>query len=159
MNKKLADGQKIPKWDPPADVEVYVRKSLYHAGNVSLVLDPKSGLISPQYHVIFYDTFITVTFIRSGHEPPNWNYLATSCTTCIDSSDLEPALDIFDDIETTSNPDVRLYGFGVPVTEKRTPESNDASPLGENNPRFLKINPRILDNTLLLGEIISTSFF
>jgi hypothetical protein len=57
-------GKKIPKWMPRARVGIYVRKSLRHARSVSLVLNPSTGLVSPQYHCKYDDTFETVRGIR-----------------------------------------------------------------------------------------------
>ena len=61
-----------PKWDPRARAGVYLGHSPSHAGNVSMVLNLKTGHVSPQYHLIFDDDFSTVAYILSGEEPPNW---------------------------------------------------------------------------------------
>ena len=44
---------KIPKWEPRSRIGIYVGQSPCHAGNVALVLNPKTGHVSPQYHVFF----------------------------------------------------------------------------------------------------------
>ncbi|KAL7464723.1 hypothetical protein ACHAXS_005078 [Conticribra weissflogii] len=49
----------IPKWEPRARLGIYVGRSQHHAGNVALVLNPKTGLVSPQFHVVFDDDFTT----------------------------------------------------------------------------------------------------
>ena len=46
-----------------------------HAGSVALVLNPKTGLVSPQFHVVFDDDFSTVPSLRSGSVPDNWHQL------------------------------------------------------------------------------------
>ena len=46
-----------------------------HAGSVALVLNPKTGLVSPQYHVVFDDDFSTVPNLRAGSMPENWKIL------------------------------------------------------------------------------------
>ncbi len=51
---------------------IYVGRSQHHAGNVALVLNPKTGLVSPQFHVVFDDDFTTVPHLRKGTVPPNW---------------------------------------------------------------------------------------
>ena len=50
----------VPKWEPWARLGVYLGRSPAHVGNVALVLNPKTGLVSPQFHVVFDDGFTTV---------------------------------------------------------------------------------------------------
>ncbi|KAL7464587.1 hypothetical protein ACHAXS_004925 [Conticribra weissflogii] len=61
-----------PKWEPRACLGIYFGRSPHHAGNVALVLNPKTGLVSPQFHVVFNDEFSTVPHLRKGTVPPNW---------------------------------------------------------------------------------------
>ena len=70
-----AGGPGPPKWDPRCRLGIYVGHSPSHAGSVALVLNPKSGLISPQFHVVFDDNFSTVPHLRSGTVPDNWKQL------------------------------------------------------------------------------------
>eukprot|EP00957_Ditylum_brightwellii_P059833 4541964-Ditylum_brightwellii.AAC.1 len=53
LDSRLQSGQGIgpPKWDPRAQAGVYLGHSPVHAGNVALVLNLKTGHVSPQYHV------------------------------------------------------------------------------------------------------------
>ena len=37
-----------PKWDPRTRLGIYVGRSPYHAGSVALVLNPRTGYVSPQ---------------------------------------------------------------------------------------------------------------
>ena len=60
-----------PKWDPRARVGIYLGQSPYHAGNVTLVLNPRTGHVSPQYHMVFDDDFNTVPHMLAGTVPPN----------------------------------------------------------------------------------------
>ena len=76
LHKRLQGGVGgIPKWNPRSNAGVYLGHSPDHAGNVALVLSLSTGLVSPQYHVIFDDSFSTVPFIRSKEEPSNWESL------------------------------------------------------------------------------------
>ena len=70
-----AGGPGVPKWEPRARLGIYVGHSPYHAGSVALVLNPKTGLVSPQFHVVFDDDFSTVPHLRSGTVPENWSEL------------------------------------------------------------------------------------
>ena len=60
-----------PKWDPRSRTGIYLGHSPCHAGSVSLGLNLTRGLVSPQYHVFFYDKFTTVLYLESIDEPPN----------------------------------------------------------------------------------------
>ena len=50
----------VPKWGPCARLGIYVGHSSARAGNVALVLNSKTRLVSPQFHVVFDDDFTTV---------------------------------------------------------------------------------------------------
>ena len=55
LQSALAAGKSIPKWDARARVGVYLGPSPRNARSVALVLNLSTGLVSPQYHVIFDD--------------------------------------------------------------------------------------------------------
>ena len=64
-----------PKWEPRSRIGVYLGHSPFHAGSVALVFNPKTGWVSPQYHVVFNDTFSTVPYMDTGMVPPHWEDL------------------------------------------------------------------------------------
>ena len=64
-----------PKWKPRSRIGVYLGHSPFHTGNVSLVWNPTTGRVSPQYHVVFDDNFTTVPYMEAGTLPPNWQEL------------------------------------------------------------------------------------
>ena len=68
----------VPKWEPRGRLGIYVGRSPAHASNVALVLNPKTGLVSPQYHVVFDDDFTTVPHLRKGTVPENWAKLVAN---------------------------------------------------------------------------------
>ncbi len=73
LDSRLQSNPKaIPKWEPRSRLGIYVGRSPHHAGNVSLVLNPITGLVSPQFHVVFDDDFTTVPHLRKGTVPHNW---------------------------------------------------------------------------------------
>ena len=41
-----------------------------------MVLNPKTGHVSPQYHIVVDNDFTTVPYMISGDMPPNWSELA-----------------------------------------------------------------------------------
>ena len=68
-------GGRPPKWDPRARLGIYIGHSPSHAGSVVFVLNPRTGLVSPQYHVVIDDDFSTVPSLRAGTVPSNWKDL------------------------------------------------------------------------------------
>lgn len=60
LQNDLQSGKKIGKWMPRARIGIYLCKSPRHARSVSLILNPRTGMVSPQYHMKFDDTFGTV---------------------------------------------------------------------------------------------------
>ena len=83
LESKLQSNPKgIPKWDPRARLGIYLGHSPVHAGSVALVLNPASGHVSPQYHVVFDDKFSTVPHMRDSSIPPNWEDLVTNSSYC-----------------------------------------------------------------------------
>ena len=74
-SKLQSGGGSIPKWNPRARAGVYLGHSPCHAGSVALVLNPKTLIVSPQYHIVFDDEFSTVPFMRDGNIPSHWRDL------------------------------------------------------------------------------------
>ena len=76
MDAKLQGGiGGLPKWDPRSRLGIFVGHSPGHASVVALVLNPRTGLVSPQYHVVFDDTFSTISHLKNEAAPSNWQYL------------------------------------------------------------------------------------
>ena len=73
----------VPKWEPRSRLGIYVGHSPSHAGSVALVLNPKPGLVSPQYHVIYDDQFTTVPHMRNLSVPPNWAQLVRNSSELV----------------------------------------------------------------------------
>ena len=60
LDKRTADGIKIPKWAPRSNRYIYMGVSDKHSSTVPLVLNPESGVISPQFHVVVDEWFATI---------------------------------------------------------------------------------------------------
>jgi hypothetical protein len=76
LDHRLQSGSKmIPKWEPRSRMGIYVGRSPSHASNVGLILNPRTGHVSPQFHVIYDDDFTTVKYLRTGTVPPHWSDL------------------------------------------------------------------------------------
>ena len=57
LQEALQGGNSIPKWNERSRVGIYLGHSSQHAQNVSLILNPKTGYISPQFHCVYDDQF------------------------------------------------------------------------------------------------------
>ena len=62
---------------------IYVGHSPAHSGSVELVLNPKTGLVSPQYHVVYDDQFSTVHHMCDLKVPPNWPQLVKNSSELV----------------------------------------------------------------------------
>jgi hypothetical protein len=51
---------------------IYVGRSPSHAANVSIILNPRTGHISPQFHVVYNDDFMMVQSLHTATVPPHW---------------------------------------------------------------------------------------
>eukprot|EP00957_Ditylum_brightwellii_P072891 5539529-Ditylum_brightwellii.AAC.1 len=71
-NLQTGHGIGPSKWNPRSRTGVYLGHSPVHTGNVALVLNLQTGHVSPQYHVVFDDKFLTVPYLQSPEIPPNW---------------------------------------------------------------------------------------
>lgn len=78
-----ATGGKVPKWEPKARLGIYLGISDLHTSCVALVINPFTGLVSPQYHVWYDNTFETACQPPSNLEAVStWKALAGLVTTC-----------------------------------------------------------------------------
>ena len=73
----------FPEWEPQARIGIYVCHFPAHAVSVALVLNPKTGLVSPQYHVVYDDQFSTVHHMRDLTVPPNWAQLVQNSSELV----------------------------------------------------------------------------
>jgi len=86
-----------PKWNPRSSLRIFVGFSPHHARNVAMVLNPFTGLVSPQYHIVFDDHFQTLKALRGTSVPDSWTNLCKLNSTLLQDVDpvfQNPALDI-----------------------------------------------------------------
>ena len=88
-SKVQTSSKGLPKWEPRARIGVYLGRSPAHVGNVALVLNPSSGHVSPQFHVVFDDDFRLIPALRSNAVPPNWADLVTKSSEATSSPDID----------------------------------------------------------------------
>ena len=77
LHSDLASGKKIRHWEPRSRLGINLGRSPRHARNVNLVLNPSTGLVSPQFHVSCDDFFESVR-LEKDNEPqqPLWQELS-----------------------------------------------------------------------------------
>ena len=92
----------LPKWEPRARLGIYLGHSPAHAGSVALVMNPKTGLVSPQFHVVFDDTFSTVPHIRSGTVPSNWAQLVRDSSKLVTDQEYDLTRTWFEGVQDPS---------------------------------------------------------
>jgi hypothetical protein len=71
LDKTLFDGKKLPHWTPHSHHASHMGNSTKHASTMPLVLNPETGAITAQFHVMFNDWFATVTSMEN--ELPDLN--------------------------------------------------------------------------------------
>ena len=78
LDNALQSGQSAPKWRKRSRLGVYLGPSPNHARSVALVLNPRTGHVSPQFHVKFDDFFETVQHKATDLDAPDpeWKYLS-----------------------------------------------------------------------------------
>ena len=67
LDNKLQAGMKIHKWHTCARVGLYLGSCPMHANTVSLVLNLATGLVSPQFHIKFDESFETVHDLQDSN--------------------------------------------------------------------------------------------
>ena len=77
LDSRLQDAGRLgpPKWDTCSRLGKYLGYLPSYAGSVALVLNPKTGLVSPQFHSVFDNDFSTVPNLQVGSMPENWKVL------------------------------------------------------------------------------------
>jgi hypothetical protein len=50
---------------------IYIGHLPSHAGSIALVLNPRTGHITPQFHVVFGHMFTAVPYMKNSEVPPS----------------------------------------------------------------------------------------
>ena len=61
LQKKLADGKKLGRWQPRSERCQYLGVSPNHASSVPLVLNPRTGSVTPQWNLTCDNWFATIS--------------------------------------------------------------------------------------------------
>jgi hypothetical protein len=110
LDKSIADGKKIPRWKPRSHRCMYLGKSSSHTSNVPLVLNPATGSITPQFHVVFDDWFATVNTVIDDlpdFNSPDWTNLfgESEFQYVLDDEDMSALRELSEDLENSIDSD------------------------------------------------------
>ena len=78
LDKTITGGMKLPRWKARSERCMFVLLSNNHATSVPLVLNLRTGTITPQHHVVFDDWFATVSTSEEAipdFGSPEWSNL------------------------------------------------------------------------------------
>jgi len=89
LEASLQDGHKLLKWKPRSRMAVYLGLSPNLATTVPLVLNTTTGLVSPQYHLVFNDHFTMVDCLNTNQVPSHWPALFKNNSTIYLDGDLQ----------------------------------------------------------------------
>ena len=70
LETPLQNQKSFPKWQERTRVGVFLCHSPHHAASVPLILNTQTGMVSPQFHCVFDDSFDTVKY--DTHNPGLW---------------------------------------------------------------------------------------
>lgn len=91
LEPTLRQNHKLPRWKPRSRVGVYLGFSPHHSSRIPLVLSTTTGLVSPQYHVVFDDNFSTVnSFIKNQIPPIGQNFSSKMPSHMLMKTSIEP---------------------------------------------------------------------
>ena len=130
LDKTIADGKSLPKFQPRATRQVYLGYSPHHASSVPLVLNPNTGAITAQFHVVVDDWFQTVS--SSDSDGPDitseqWSRLFgdSEFQFPVDDDDTVPNLHP----SSPYDPSFRMDTFDIRDSGYNPPESRPEVPL------------------------------
>jgi hypothetical protein len=130
LDPRLQDSKSIPKWTMRSRRGIYLGVSKIHSSTVHLVLNPETGVISPQYHCVFDDTFSTV-WSDGNFDKTLWHNLVTT----VDSIDRHFSLDPNSDGTTPLPPDYVPFSTDIDNKHSLPPstENNNNNVISNNN--------------------------
>jgi hypothetical protein len=130
LHPTLQDAKKLPKWQKKSWKGIFLGFSPQHSTNVYLVLNPETGSITPQFHVVFDEQFSTVMVDMSlDHD----DALKVWDTLLDNGYDRHQCLEEFDEDEPRVH--IRHPSAGVPLSRPISP------PATTDNGRQNEIDP------------------
>jgi len=148
LSPKLQDSHKLPKFQPRSHQGIYLGFSPRHSTTVGRILNPQTGHISPQYHIVVDEQFSTVMSSRFDHElfdGPTLNRLVqTGLEKVLDPEDMDgetvPFADWFDewvgssDVASPDSSTSVSEGEDVDEVPASAPTTTNETPVSERAP-------------------------
>ena len=132
LDPKLQDGKKLPKWKRKSRLGIYLGSSTEHSPTVARVLNPVTGYISPQFHVVFDELFSTVpSLLKEEHfDPATWETLLVNdgLSKTLDQTEGGTPSDFFRDFldsDSSSVPEGEETDVELSDTESDTDEESE----------------------------------
>jgi hypothetical protein len=145
LHDALQSGNSIPKWDERSRVGIYLGHSAQHAQNVSLILNPNTGHISPQFHCVYDDNFdsaktdgnlTTIWAEKAGLRPVTMvpESLPESTPRDYLQISIPPTLQVPFDASTDDDDDVNVVDETHQETPGNATDEDAADPRADNVP-------------------------
>ena len=145
LDNKLQVNQGIQKWQARSRLGIYLGPSPNHSRSISLILNPRTGHTSPQYHVKHDDFFETVHPSKTTNfdaPNPEWKYLAWFLHRKRPSQRKEGQT-----TQPTQQNTSLQVSEGARNEPVNLPLSGPPTQLERNQPIEEQANPRVLDPT------------
>ena len=167
LTSDLQQGKPFGKWKRRAEVGIYLGPSPHHNRNVGLILNRKTGLVSPQFHIKYDNSFDTTNDIEAQEE---WKIRAGFVRNVIQNNQMTDKLveripDISNDLvrksdgdNTSEQPLKKLKTQGTSDTKKSVMESGpeNTNRSQSNRKEDNKVTEKILRRSPRLNPEIST---
>jgi len=101
LHNTLQAGSQIQKWNSRARLGINLGLSPKHARSISLVLNIKTGNVSPQFHVV-HDDFLETVQIETDKTVSRWQY-KSGLVGEDESSQVVPQMPNFEDSFTRNS--------------------------------------------------------
>ena len=132
LDPRLQDGKKIPKWDARSRKGQFLGFSRQHASTVGLIRHCKTGYISPQYHIVYDETFDTVLSDASVDLSETWiDLFLNSRESYLEGHD-----------ESADGPLAPLDDFWLTDGEKDLQKNSEVQQETPNETLKLKLKPK-----------------
>ena len=143
LDNRLQGNKALQKWQARSRLGIYLGPSPNHSRSISLILNPRTGHTSPQYHVKHDDFFETVNPKKTTNfdaPPPEWKYLARFL------QQKRPAQQKVKDSKRTSQPDTSVLQVSEGARQEPAIHPPMEQPLQSelDSPIEEQVNPRIL---------------
>ena len=131
LDARLQDGKKIPKWHPRARTGMFLGFSGEHSSLVGLVLNIKTGHISPQFHVVYDERFETVASDKKVDLTETWIDLWQNSREFY-LEDWDPLVDgPYPPLDPDYDPDAKSKDTDDSSSSSSSSDSSDPQDLGQ----------------------------